>query len=87
MTFETDESVLCIEVSSIQECSYKEVPLYTYIHLSHSQEHMMSVGMEAPVILTAVQRHIYVAVQLDSQGTTVKLVSLQYVLWNYVQYV
>ena len=42
MTFETDESVLCIKVSSIQECSYREVPLYTYIHLSHSQEHMMS---------------------------------------------
>ena len=32
VTFGTDESVLFREVSLIQECPYREVPLYVYIH-------------------------------------------------------
>ena len=31
MAFVTDESVLFIEVSSIQRCPYREIPLYIYI--------------------------------------------------------
>ena len=35
VVFETDESVLFIEVFLIQRCPYREVPLYIHVNIAH----------------------------------------------------